>query len=178
MDRASDSGSECWGFESLRAYHKGASLRLAPLFFGDIRNHGDGSCDRAFPIPGGRWHGAAMTDEGEYRWCAGHRGPTQYPQGVCRIRKAPSSPTAAQRSAPTRAIVTRRRGGPPCPPVDNGCTPAGPPHPPLRGTFPPAWGRLISFMTVPQGAGKATRPCWSFSVVPYYRNRGETEVSM
>ena len=22
MDRASDSGSECWGFESLRAYHK------------------------------------------------------------------------------------------------------------------------------------------------------------
>ena len=131
-----------------------------------------------FPPPGGRWHGEAMTDEGECRGCGGHRGPTQYPQGVCRIRKAPSSPTAAQRSAPTRAIVTRRRGGPPCPPVENGCTPAGPPHPPLRGTFPPAWGRLISFMTVPQGAGKATRPCWSFSVVPYYRNRGETEVSM
>ena len=73
MDRASDSGSECWGFESLRAYHKGASLRLAPLFFGDIRNHGDGSCDRAFPIPGGRWHGAAMTDEGDPRKFSGHR---------------------------------------------------------------------------------------------------------
>ncbi len=87
MDRASDSGSECWGFESLRAYHKGASLRLAPLFFGDIRNHGDGSCDRAFPIPGGRWHGAAMTDEGDHG-------------GTCAIGGR------TQRSAPTGIMVT------------------------------------------------------------------------
>ena len=34
MDRASDSGSECWGFESLRAYHVGASfVSLAPTYF-------------------------------------------------------------------------------------------------------------------------------------------------
>ena len=34
MDRASDSGSECWGFESLRAYHVGASvISLAPTYF-------------------------------------------------------------------------------------------------------------------------------------------------
>ena len=34
MDRASDSGSECWGFESLRPYHVGASfVSLAPTYF-------------------------------------------------------------------------------------------------------------------------------------------------
>ena len=34
MDRASDSGSECWGFESLRACHVGASVvSLAPTYF-------------------------------------------------------------------------------------------------------------------------------------------------
>ena len=46
-----------------------------------------------------------------------------------------------QRSAPTRAIVTRRRGRPPCRPVVSGCTPVVPlirhgcamPPSPLRG---------------------------------------------
>ena len=34
LDRASDSGSEGWGFESLRAYHVGASfVSLAPTYF-------------------------------------------------------------------------------------------------------------------------------------------------
>ena len=34
LDRASDSGSECWGFESLRACHVGASVvSLAPTYF-------------------------------------------------------------------------------------------------------------------------------------------------
>ena len=34
LDRASDSGSEGWGFESLQAYHVGASfISLAPTFF-------------------------------------------------------------------------------------------------------------------------------------------------
>ena len=57
-------------------------------------------------------------DEGGYRGCGGHRGRTQ-------------------RSAPTKAIVTLRRGGCPHPPV------RWPPHPtiptlirPLRGHLP------------------------------------------
>ena len=34
LDRASDSGSEGWGFESLRAYHVGANvISFAPTFF-------------------------------------------------------------------------------------------------------------------------------------------------
>ena len=33
MDRASDSGSECWGFESLRAYHVGAKSALLRRLF-------------------------------------------------------------------------------------------------------------------------------------------------
>ena len=88
-------------------YHKGASLRLAPLFFGDIRNHGDGSCDRAFPIPGGRWHGAAMTDEGD-------------PGGTCAIGGR------TQRSAPTAGYDGSCRGRPPCRPVVGVCTPVVP----------------------------------------------------
>ena len=33
MDRASDSGSECWGFESLRAYQKRWVVILPPISF-------------------------------------------------------------------------------------------------------------------------------------------------
>ena len=33
MDRASDSGSEGWGFESLPAYHRRGKVRFAPAFF-------------------------------------------------------------------------------------------------------------------------------------------------
>ena len=33
MDRASDSGSECWGFESLRAYQARIDCKVYPSFF-------------------------------------------------------------------------------------------------------------------------------------------------
>ena len=33
MDRASDSGSECWGFESLRAYQARIDCKVCPSFF-------------------------------------------------------------------------------------------------------------------------------------------------
>ena len=33
LDRASDSGSEGWGFESLQAYHVVAKFSLRPRFF-------------------------------------------------------------------------------------------------------------------------------------------------
>ena len=55
----------------------------------------------------GGWHRRKAMTGGFRRKCGGHRGRTQ-------------------RSAPTRAIVTWCRGGPPCPPVDNGCTPVVP----------------------------------------------------
>ena len=78
----------------------------------------------AFAPQGRRWHGAAMTDEGD------HGG-------------APVIDGPLGTAAPTKSIVTLRRGGCPHPPV------RWPPHPryppssaPCGGTFPLEGGRL------------------------------------
>ena len=51
MDRASDSGSECWGFESLRAYHVGAKSALLRRLFMPAAKKPSSALRAAFFIP-------------------------------------------------------------------------------------------------------------------------------
>ena len=103
----------------------------------------------------GGWHRRKAMTGGFRRKCGGHRGRTQ-------------------RSAPTRAIVTWCRGGPPCPPVDNGCTPVVP---------------LIRHGCAVVGSFAALRmrrtPCGCFAMPPsplrgegYSRSVGSAQISI
>ena len=86
---------------------------------------------KAFAPQGRRWHGRKpMTDEGD------HGG-------------APVIDGPLGTAAPTKSIVTLRRGGCPHPPAGGICTQRAPPSSGPAGHLPPGRGKAISVPTQP-----------------------------
>ena len=84
----------------------------------------------AFAPQGRRWHGAAMTDEGDHGGAAVIDGPL----GT---------------AAPTKSIVTLRRGRCPQRPAVGVCTQRYPPSSGPAGHLPPGRGKALSVLTQP-----------------------------